>query len=113
NQRILDYDILANQEPWRNPFDKLTTHHPIKDHFHLIFPKDNMARVCFFVNKQLDTTSWTASHTSSDACTITLRLKAADPQDNSEPAELIPPPKLIHIHNIYNPSPTSENPLGT
>ncbi|KAK2922996.1 hypothetical protein FoTM2_017264 [Fusarium oxysporum f. sp. vasinfectum] len=54
------YDILAIQEPWKNPFDT-TTHHPAKDQFHLCYPdKDRNfpARVCFFINKRLDHSRW-------------------------------------------------------
>jgi len=53
---IQNYDILALQEPWRNPFSS-TTQNPISDSFHLCFPKDSKeepARVCFFVNKKID-----------------------------------------------------------
>ncbi|KAJ3552838.1 hypothetical protein NPX13_g11022 [Xylaria arbuscula] len=37
--KVLEYDILAIQEPWRNPF-KETTHHPAKSAFHLCYPKE-------------------------------------------------------------------------
>lgn len=50
-----EYDIIAIQEPWRNPFSD-TTHHPAKDLFHLCYPAmedGETARVCFFINKQL------------------------------------------------------------
>lgn len=46
--RVREYDIVAIQEPWRNPFMS-TTHHPAKDHFHLCYPadsEDGPARVC-------------------------------------------------------------------
>ncbi|PQE23329.1 reverse transcriptase protein [Rutstroemia sp. NJR-2017a BBW] len=38
--KIQEYDILALQEPWRNPFTS-TTHNPISHSFHLCFPKDS------------------------------------------------------------------------
>jgi hypothetical protein len=34
---IYDFDIIAIQEPWRNPYTA-TTHHPAKDRFHLCYP---------------------------------------------------------------------------
>jgi hypothetical protein len=37
--KIQEYDILALQKPWRNPFIS-TTHNPISQSFHLCFPKD-------------------------------------------------------------------------
>src|SRR5947207_5737535 len=100
DRRILDYDILAVQEPWRNPFNKSTTHHPLKDHFHLIYPKDDKARVCFFVSKKLNTTTWTTMHMSMDLCSITIKLYATDLEEDSSNTELIPPPQRIYIHNI-------------
>ncbi|ROT39081.1 hypothetical protein SODALDRAFT_332514 [Sodiomyces alkalinus F11] len=41
--RIDNYDILAIQEPWKNPFND-TTHHPVKDRFHLCYPTNGIAR---------------------------------------------------------------------
>jgi hypothetical protein len=35
-----EYDIVALQEPWRNPFIS-TTHNPIPHSFYLCFPKDS------------------------------------------------------------------------
>jgi hypothetical protein len=51
-----EHDILAIQEPWRNPF-MATTHHPAKDVFHLYCPEgteEGPTRVCVFVNKRID-----------------------------------------------------------
>ena len=44
-----EHDILAIQEPWRNPFTA-TTHHPAKDVFDLYCPEgteEGPTRVCF------------------------------------------------------------------
>ncbi|KAH8751161.1 hypothetical protein BGZ57DRAFT_1010168 [Hyaloscypha finlandica] len=54
--KIQEYDILALQEPWRNPIIS-TTHNLIAQSFHLCFPNDSReapARDCFFVNKRID-----------------------------------------------------------
>ena len=57
--RALEYDIIAIQEPWRNPFVE-ATHYLAKDVFYLCYPpndaKGRPARVCFFINKRLDYT---------------------------------------------------------
>ena len=48
-----NFDIIAIQEPWKNPYTA-TTHHPAKDRFHLCYPMwdtEGSARICFFVNK--------------------------------------------------------------
>jgi hypothetical protein len=37
--KVHEYDILTIQELWRNPYQE-TTHHPVKNIFHLCYPKD-------------------------------------------------------------------------
>ena len=39
DKRITNYDILAIQEPWRNPFIN-TIHNPIPQHFELAYVDD-------------------------------------------------------------------------
>jgi len=54
--RVAEYNVLAIQEPWRNPF-MLTTYHSAKDIFYLCYPdgdEEGPARVYFFVNKRLN-----------------------------------------------------------
>ena len=53
NDSILDIDIIALQELWKNTQDQ-TTYYPRKNLFHLLHPKSNKARVCFFINKKVD-----------------------------------------------------------
>ena len=91
---IHKYDILAIQEPWRNPFTA-TTHHPAKDIFHLCCPTEGdegPVRVCFFVNKKLDHRKWQFKEHSRDICTLTV-----------EPDEELQDGQQLIIHNIYNP----------
>lgn len=88
-----EYNILAIQEPWRNPFNN-STHHPFKDCFHLAYPTAidlelGPARVCFFVNTQLDRAKWTFKEHSKDL--ITLGLQYIEYEQR----------KRLHIHNIY------------
>jgi len=93
--KIQDYDILALQEPWRNPFTA-TTHNPVADRFHLCFPKDVReapARVCFFVSKNIDPNSWRFTDHTRDLCTLEVATR------NST--------KIV-IHNVYNPTKGSE-----
>ncbi|KAJ6439009.1 reverse transcriptase [Purpureocillium lavendulum] len=76
--RIQEYDIIAIQEPWRNPFSD-TTHHPAKDLFHLCYPRmeeGESARVCFFISKQLDHSQWHFKETNRYLCTLILETKA-------------------------------------
>ena len=86
SENILNIDIIALQEPWRNTRDQ-TTYHPRKDAFHLIYPESNKARVCFFINKKIEQSSWTYTVHSPDVITLHFKL----------------PDRHIHIHNIYNP----------
>lgn len=88
DQRVQDVDILAIQEPWRNPV-QATTYHPLKRFFGLVFEdRSNNTRVCFFVNKRLALSEWSFTHHTPDLCTLHLKI-----------AEL----RKIHIHNVYNP----------
>ncbi|KAJ6436311.1 reverse transcriptase [Purpureocillium lavendulum] len=96
--RIREYDILATQEPWKNPFGD-TTHHPAKDLFHLCYPateEGKPARVCFFINKQLDHSKWHFKCAGRDLCTLILEA-------NAEVSS------TIAIHNVYNPHKQQEN----
>jgi exonuclease III len=92
--RIHEYDILAVQEPWRNPYTA-TTHHPAKDVFHLCYPaaegEEGPARVCFFVNKKIDHSRWRFREHSKDVCSLVIKL-SADHQDQQK----------VAVHNIYN-----------
>ena len=101
--KTLSYDILAIQEPWRNPFLS-TTHSPIKDSFHLCYPRDDgdePARVCFFVSKRLDHTKWRFTEHTRDLCTLSIETRT----NSSEDANL----KRLAIHNVYNPCQNIEN----
>jgi hypothetical protein len=52
DERALEYNIIAIQEPWRNPFHH-TTYHPVKDHFDLVYQETESTRVYFFINSKL------------------------------------------------------------
>ncbi|KAL6152343.1 hypothetical protein ACJQWK_05935 [Exserohilum turcicum] len=92
--RIHEYDILAIQEPWRNPY-MATTHHPAKDVFHLCYPvaadEEGPARVCFFVNKRIDHNRWRFKEHSRDVCSLVIE-PSRDQQEQQS----------VAIHNIYN-----------
>ncbi|KAH7563672.1 hypothetical protein BM1_00719 [Bipolaris maydis] len=97
---IYDFDIIAIQEPWKNPYTT-TTHHPAKDKFHLCYPTSHtggVARVCFFINKKIDQLRWRFEERTRDICSIII-----DPKDDQQEEE-----RLV-IHNVYNPPKTSSN----
>jgi len=95
------HSVLAIQEPWTNPFTP-TTHHPIRDRFDLLYPEaaatgeeEAVARVCFFVNKDIGATEWTYTQHSLDL--ITLHLKYKTPEESRM--------RIVNVHNVYNSGP--------
>ena len=61
-EETMKYGILAIQEPWAgNPYQH-TTHNPVKNVFHLLYPPETgeqelPPRVCMFVNKDIASAS--------------------------------------------------------
>ncbi|XMA13648.1 hypothetical protein WAI453_006439 [Rhynchosporium graminicola] len=93
--RIQEYDILALQEPWRNPFIS-TTHNRIAHSFHLCFPNDSReapARVCFFINKRIDPNRWRFIDHTRDLSTLEITTTSPTTEAATK----------IYIHNVYNP----------
>ena len=77
---IHDFDIIAIQEPWRNPYSA-TTHHPAKDRFHLCYPTghtEGTARVCFFINKMINQARWRFEERTRDTCLIIINNSGDD-----------------------------------
>jgi hypothetical protein len=91
DQRVTEYDILAIQEPWRNPFIN-TSYNPLKEHFQLTYLDDAATRVCFFVNKRIDPSTWNVTFNTKDI--ITLAINSG--QNNK-----------LHIINVYNETTTN------
>lgn len=87
NPAIQKYTILAIQEPWRNPFTN-TTHYPISDTHHLIYPDFPTTRTCFFISKQLGELAWSIELLLPDICAIRIHTT----QQN----------RSLIIYNIYN-----------
>lgn len=98
------FDILAIQEPWRNPYNH-TTHTPNTQQFTLLYPNEDhsTARVCMFINKRLNPTKWKFTHHTTNLCSIQLQLSS---QDNNL--------SQITVFNVYNPNTrNTEDPTGT
>ena len=94
DEEIKKYDVLAIQEPWRNPYVP-TTYNPSTSGFHLIYNENQNTRVCFYVNKNIDINDWSVEFPSPDMATLMLNVYENDVK------------KIICISNVYNPSPTS------
>ena len=89
---ITDFDVLAIQEPWRNPFIA-TSYHPLKDSFHLAYPEDEETRVCLYINRRIDPSTWTVYHSTKDI----ISLKISNPALGTS----------LHLVNVYNEVGTS------
>lgn len=96
NPRVLEYDILAIQEPWRNTFIN-TTYHPLKTHFQLTYLDDVDTRTCFYINKRIDPSTWSVLYISKDITRLTINNHSAR--------------KNIHIFNVYNEVGTGTLPI--
>jgi hypothetical protein len=84
---IREYDVLAIQEPWRNPFIP-TTYHPLKTDFQLAYLEHKATRVCFYINKRIDPSTWNTTHLTKD---ITM-LEISNPTLGNK----------LRIINVYN-----------
>jgi exonuclease III len=101
---IYKFDIIAIQEPWKNPYSA-TTHHTAKDRFHLWYTTGDMegpAWVFFFINKRMDQTKRRFEEQTKTICSVIIDL--ANDQQSQE--------RLI-IHTVYNPPKTSSNRQST
>lgn len=86
--RAADFDIIAVQEPWRNPYDS-TAYNMRDSGFHLVDQRNRDSRVSIYINKRISTNSWSEISHSPDSQSITLRFNATQ----------------INVHNIYSPPP--------
>lgn len=96
-ENILKVDIIALQEPWKHQRD-LTTYHPLKQNFELIYLPSIETRVCFYIRKGIALSSWTYTHHSVDYTTLHL---------------LTINRRKIHVHNIYNQIKGGDAPFST
>ena len=71
DQWITEYDVLAIQEPWRNPF-VATSYHPLKAHFQLTYLEADDTRVCFYINKRIHASTWNVSFITKDLIAVEI-----------------------------------------
>ncbi len=90
---ISQFPILAIQEPFHSSYI-ISTHNPSYTSFHLFHPNVENFRVCFFINKSVNSSSWSGDFQSPDYGY--LRLKS-----------MVPGTRDIIIHNIYRPQSSS------
>ncbi|GCB25535.1 arsenical-resistance protein Acr3 [Aspergillus awamori] len=75
DRKITSFDVLAIQEPWRNPFVH-ATHNPILPHFEVDYYDHRKTRVCFFLNRRIASHHWTVTHHTPDLSTLELKWGA-------------------------------------
>ena len=68
---IREYDVLAIQEPWRNPFIP-TSYHPLKTDFQLAYLEHEATRVCFYINKRIDPSKCNTTHLTKDIAMLEI-----------------------------------------
>jgi endonuclease/exonuclease/phosphatase family metal-dependent hydrolase len=85
--RIAEYDLLAIQEPWRNPFTT-TSYNPIKTHFQLLYREGDGTRVCLYIHKRIKRSTWDVSYITKDIIALTILCPRSH--------------RKIHIINVYN-----------
>ena len=91
---IKNYDVLAIQESWKNS-RIMTSLSASRSGFYLAYKLDVNTRMCFYINQNIDPQEWKVEHPSPDMNTLKLRLWSESMA------------KMIHIHNVYNPSSAS------
>jgi len=99
--RVLQYDIIAIQEPWLNSFDTRQTHNPTQGHFAVYVPQSaSRALVCLFIKNSIDKSQIRV--TGSGATLVTLQLQTKTAGRDTK----------VCIHNVYNPHSSSEGMRG-
>ncbi|KAJ5710399.1 hypothetical protein N7488_004555 [Penicillium malachiteum] len=82
---VLRADVIAIQEPWKNPYQN-TTHHPAKDTHELLWPEgDERPRMCMFVSRKV--ARWTHYAHSKDVQELRIDTVSAG---------------QLRIFNVYN-----------
>ncbi|KNG79995.1 putative reverse transcriptase [Aspergillus nomiae NRRL 13137] len=98
---VLQADIIAVQEPWKNPYSD-TTHHPAHGSHQLLYPSasdvgDQRARVALYISRKINPRTWRHTVHSADCQELELHVQG----------------RKLRIFNIYNPGPWDTNRTGT
>ena len=92
DQRVLQADVIAVQEPWKNQSND-TTHQLATASLQLVYPKfKDKPGVCMFISKKIDPGTWSCQLINKDYQILKLRKRHNDNGDWTD----------IFIHNIYH-----------
>jgi hypothetical protein len=92
DRRIAAYDILAIQEPWRNPFNR-EGYNPRNSPFYLIETTSEKTKTAIYVNKRIPRSQ--ISEIYKDTNLISLKMSTTKED--------------IYIHNLYIEPPASHS----
>ncbi|KAK8006761.1 WD40-repeat-containing domain protein [Apiospora arundinis] len=102
--KVLDYDVIAIQEPWINS-KEYNSYNPRAMDFTLWLPTpDKITGVAFYVNKRLDQSRISFTSHTSHLATLAISY---DPVTTTTTT-----PNTLYIHNVYN-NPSRDQPLST
>ena len=92
DKQTATYDVLAIQEPAKNPNMHATYCDP-KSTFKPLYPTNRHTRACFLINKRLPLAHWGVEFPRADLAILTLRL----------------PGRTVTVTNVYSqPTPTNQ-----
>ena len=101
---VLQYDVIAIQEPWLNPRDRAATHNPTQGNFRTwLAPQqetEDRPMLCFLIRDTVITEHTRVTSTGTGRFINTLHI-VTQIDDTDTP---------VAIHNLYNPHSTSQVP---
>ena len=89
DDQVQAFDIIAVQEPWRNPYQNQT--YCLKASGFVPAYNDLPRRCCFLISRRLDTAFWDVEFPSADLAIMCLQVEG----------------RTVWIYNIYSPPPGS------
>jgi hypothetical protein len=98
--RTRTYDIIAIQEPWKNPFQNRT--YCLSQSGFIPIYDNPTCRSCFLVNKEVDSTAWIVEYPSPDLSVLHLRTEQSNIWIYNIYSE---PPRGYHITEYNSPIP--------
>lgn len=95
DSQVQEFDIIAIQEQGRS-LKAVETHNTRDINFHLVSHTNPNARACIYVNKKIDTKSWSIEMLEPDICCIRLSTRTSAGETHA-----------LRIYSVYNPCPYS------
>src|SRR4030081_2096825 len=87
--RIQQFDMILVQEPWHNPFVRIS-YNPPHSNFYLLFQPHKETRVAIYISKSIPTTDWSIRYITPDLSALDITIQFTD---------IV---QTLRIYNIYN-----------